>query len=189
MEWNWPLKWEEKLNSDKNLKLKQYRKCKNMSLLIHFKSQSYIIFVIIFQEDCIIMICCFLVMNIIFHIFSPFICVSLPPPSLYLPLSLSLFPSGLHGRKPLGPSCDWLTAISTFRCKFKFAWKGEADRKKRGGFMPHRCQGRKKWRRERGRERENFRSPANGVGMRFEDLILHAPGFFVQLTNMTCLTV
>lgn len=27
---------------------------------------------------------------------------------------------------------------------------------------------------ERGRERENFRSPANGVGMRFEDLILHA---------------
>lgn len=35
-------------------------------------------------------------------------------------------------------------------------------------------------------------NPPNGVGMRFESLILHADGFFslfVQLTNMTCLTV
>lgn len=40
--------------------------------------------------------------------------------------------------------------------------------------------------------RGEFLVSSNGVGMRFEGLILHAFGFFfffVQLTNMTCLTV
>lgn len=46
----------------------------------------------------------------------------------------------------------------------------------------------------RQKEKESFKDFLNGVGMRFEVLILHVVGFFLffiflQLTNMTCLTV